>query len=70
MASIIDNILTIQESYIAGVKKDANNAYRGDMLKAVFQNGPHLSSGLVVEERVKAFFNKFFDQASVFLLEL
>ena len=66
MASVIDNILTIQEFYVAGVRKDANNAYRGNMLEAVFQNGLHLSSGLVVKERVKAFVNKFLDQAGAF----
>ena len=36
------------------------------MLEAIFQDGPHLSSSLVVKERVKAFVNKFLDQAGAF----
>ena len=43
------------------MREDADDAHRGDVLEAVFQDGPHLSSGLVVEERVKAFVNKFLD---------
>lgn len=61
MVSIIDNILVIQEFYVVGVKKDADNVYKGNVLEAVFQNGSHLSSNLVVKEKVKAFINKFFD---------
>lgn len=66
MANIINNIFTIQEFYVAGVKKDANNTYRGDVLEAVFQNGLHLIGGLVVKEKVKIFVNKFFNQAGAF----
>lgn len=66
MASVIDDILTIQESYIAGVREDANNTYRRDVLEAVFQNGPYFSSGLVVKEKVKAFVDKFLNQAGAF----
>lgn len=35
-ASIIDDILTIQESYITNVREDIDNAYKGDVLKAIF----------------------------------
>lgn len=36
MASVINNIFKIQEFYIAGIKKDANDAHKRDVLKAVF----------------------------------
>lgn len=48
IANIIDNILTIQEFYIVSIRLDVDNAYKKDMLKAVFQNGPHLSNGFVI----------------------
>ena len=66
MTSVINNILTIQESHVEGVREDADDAHGGDVLEAVFQDGPYLSSGLVVEERMKAFISKFLDQASAF----
>lgn len=64
MASVINDILTIQDSHIVGVREDANNAHRRDKLKVVLQDGLYLSNSLIVEERVKAFVNKLFDQAA------
>lgn len=66
MTSVIDDILTIQEFHVLGIKKDTNDAYKGDVLKAIFQDGPYLSSGLVIEERVKVFIDKLLDQVSAF----
>lgn len=50
-ASIIDNIFTLQESYIARIRKDINNAYKRDMLKIVFQNSLQLSSGHIFNRK-------------------
>ena len=66
MASVINDILTIQKSHVAGVREDVDNAHGGDMLEAIFQDGLHLSSGPIVEERVKAFVDNFLDQAGAF----
>lgn len=53
MASIIDIIFTIQESYITNIKKDANTAYKKNVLEAVFQNSLHLSIGHVIKKKWK-----------------
>lgn len=36
MASVIDDIFTIQEFHVASVREDAGDAYGGDMLEAIF----------------------------------
>lgn len=58
MTNIIDDILIIQESYVVGIRKDADDAHWGDMLETIFQDSPHLNSSLVVEKSLKAFLNK------------
>lgn len=55
MASIIDDIFTIQEFDIAGISEDAGDTHRGDILEVVFQDSLYFSSNLIVEEKVKAF---------------
>lgn len=65
-ASIIDDILIIQESHIIDIKEDADDTYGGDVIEAIFQDSLHLSSGLIVEERVKAFVDKLFNQVHAF----
>lgn len=66
MASIINNIFIIQESDVVVIKKDINNAYRGNILEAVFQDDSHLNNNLVVEEKIKVFVKKLLDQAGAF----
>lgn len=66
MIGIINNLFIIQEFYVVGVRQNANNAYKEDVLEVVFYNCPHLSNGLVVKKKIKSFIDKFFNQAGTF----